>query len=127
MSIEEMCTGDTVFPNARTSSIGALGGDAGTYAADASAGIECRVEEASAHESLSYSAKGMVISHLVYFSTDVALSGKHRLHWTLTDDNQVALTGIYLYVKAYYKENSPDGDLVMWIAVCEYKDTRKPS
>jgi len=118
-----MCTGDRVFVNARTSSLGALGGDTGTYASDSGSGVECRVESLDASEILEYSAKGMRVSHTVYFASDQALDGSHRLHWTATNGLGTVVDR-HLYVQAYYQENSPDGSLQLFIAICDWKDTR---
>ena len=124
MSIEDLCRGDLVFVNARTSAVGSLGGEAGSWAADAGAGVECRVDSMSASEVAKWAAKGMSVSHEVFFSSEQSLSGKYRLHWTKTDNLETTLSSRYLYVEGYYHENNPEADLRLWIAVCRFEDTR---
>mgnify|MGYP000852566307 CR=1 FL=1 len=118
MSIASLCTGDTVVKLTKStpSVVSAYGGDPGVFAG--SGGIDCKVEELSASDVAAFSARGMTVSHRVFFSTDQSLSPKHNLHWTATNGNETACD-VTLNVEGYYQQHSPRGNLKLWIAMCK--------
>lgn len=124
MSVESMATGDTVFVNTKTHSVGTIGGNTGSWNADSGDGIDCRVEQLDAEEDLMAAAQGQRITHRVYFATDRSLTNTTRLHWTKTNGNSLTIDR-YLKVEDYYWENSPDGSLLMYIADCVYQSTAR--
>lgn len=125
----EIATGDTIIPQAATVSQGASGGRAYTYpTAGHGSPLDCRVDTLSASEAREYAARGQRRTHNVFFASDPGLSNPngYRFKWTTTDGNTRTLSpALYLRVHAIEYENSPDGDLQLWIAICEWESTRE--
>lgn len=121
--LEDLCKGDLVFVQARTSSVGAMGGDGGSWASDSGAGIECRVDELSASEIAKYSAAGMAVTHTVMFLQNPSLGVKDRLHWTKTNGLKTAISDRYLHVQGQFREGDPFGRLQYWVVATRLETT----
>lgn len=111
MSISELCVGDIVKKRTKSLSVGTYGGDAGTWS-ESSTEVDCRVEELSASEVERFAARGMMVTHRVYFASDVVLTNANALHWI--ERNGVA-RDVYLQVQGYRMQTNPTGDLELWI------------
>lgn len=125
MSIKSMCRGDTVFKNTFTHGAGALSNKGGTWSSDSGSGLACRVEDLSASDIAKYDARGLSVTHRVYFSTDPVLSvNSSRLHWTKTDGNRTTVDK-YLRITGEEHENNPRGRLVLFVFTANYEAERR--
>lgn len=122
--LADLLRGDLVFVNRRASSVGSLGGDAGSWSADSGAGIECRVDEMSASEIAKYAADGMTVSHSLGFLSEPSLDVSCRLHWTKTNGLRTSLTGRWMHVQGIYREGDPGGETQYWVVVASLETTR---
>ncbi len=120
MSIESLCTGDTVLKGTATHTLGAMGGDSRSYAYGA--GLDCTVQTPSASAIAAWQARGQRLGYWVFFSTDPSLSPDFRLKWTVRAGTTLATPKI-LRVLDCYAEGRPSADL-LWIADCEEVTTR---
>lgn len=120
MSIESLCTGDTVIKQTATHALGAAGGDTRTWA-DAGS-LDCTIQTPSAREQTQYMARGMNFTHKAYFSSDPSLSTDNRLKWTVQKSNTLA-TPIYLRVLSIKSQGRP-GEALLWIAALEQDTLR---
>jgi hypothetical protein len=123
MPIADRCTGDKVVRQTVTHTIGAMGGDARTYA-DGST-LDCCIQTPGASEITSYAARGQRLTHWVFFSADPNLTPDQRLK--VTQQAGVTLgTAIYLRVLDCYAEGRPGpaAEDLLWVADCEQVSTR---
>ena len=75
--------------------------------------VKCLVQEMDSREQLEYAARGLSVTHDVYFAADPEVTSKHRLLWE----------GKYLRVHGAYKEGRP-GEFFLWIVQAEWVQTR---
>jgi len=112
MSIQDLCDNDTIVKQTETATTGTSFGVAESYADTAT--LDCLVQEMSADEILQYAARGMEVTHFVYFSTDPGISNQHRLKWSGER---------FLRVRGAFKEGRP-GESLLWIVLAEEVTTR---
>lgn len=126
MSIEALCTGDTVVLQTQAVTVGASGGVSESYtdgtAYDCNVQIEERGDPDGAFSDTRYGARGQRTLFKVYFSEDVELNPSMRLKHTVKGGVTLGTAKI-MRVLDYYDEGRP-GETMLWIADCEIVDTR---
>lgn len=115
MSIEELCSHDSVTPYAESDTTDSTGGVVPSFPT-AGKSLACFVQERNASEALDYAARGQKLSYKVYFSSDPKLSNNQHLMWG----------AIALRILAIKTGRRP-GEPLLWIAMCETVTTRATS
>lgn len=123
MPIATLCKGDSVVVQAATTTRGASGGQSRAFADGAT--LDCLVQTPGAAEVRDYAARGMRLTHWVFFSADPGLTTNDRLKW-VTRRNVALSTPIYLRALDCYPEGRPGsaGSDMLWVADCEQVTSR---
>jgi len=111
MSISALCNHDEIAVQTLTATTGASMGV--QYTVSSSTTKRCLVQELSGIEIQSYAARGLEVSHELFFSSNPSIGRNHR----------IVYEGDYLEVKGVFKEGRPGGDL-LWIVAANHQTTR---
>lgn len=112
MSIESLCDQDTITVTPQTATTGTSMGV--VYADGTASTLRCLVHELTASETQDYQARGIAVTHQIFFSSDPNIDRTDRL--TTSDGTKLEVTGAY-------KEGRP-GESLLWIVLGNSKTTR---
>jgi hypothetical protein len=122
MSLDLLCTGDTIVPQTETATTGEAFGVVYSYT-DGTA-LDCLVQTASASESQQQGTRGQRNLYNLFFVSDPSLTQGKRLKWTHHAD--VALsTPVYMRVLDVYSEGRPNESNLLWVVDAEEDTTRR--
>jgi hypothetical protein len=111
MSLEDLCSRDTVTVTPQTATTGTAFGV--TYTDGTPRSVSCCAQELDSKEILDYSARGLNVTHQLFFSADPSISNTDKLTYG----------GNTLQVKGAFKEGRP-GETLLWIVLAESLPTR---
>lgn len=111
MSIESLCSKDSITVTPRTATTGASFGVAYTLGTPRT--VSCCVQELDSEDRMDYMARGLKVTHQLFFSSDPSIS----------DRDEITYGGDTLSVTGAYKEGRP-GDSLMWIVLANSLATR---
>lgn len=112
MSIESLCSQDTVSVQVETAGTGAEFGVSVTLGTASSK--DCLVQKLDSAEVLDYESRGLRVTHILFFSTNPSIGRQHRV--TLSDSTKLEVTGAY-------SEGRPGTDL-LWVVLGNSVTTR---
>lgn len=112
MSVAEMATGHFVDIQVQSSEVDDSWSVVESFT-NVAAGVECLVQEMDSREQLEYAARGLSVTHDVFFAADPQVDATNRLKW---GDR-------YLRVRQSYKEGRP-GEFFLWVVQAEFVATR---
>ena len=132
MSIESLCTGDTVVVQEAQNTPGQLGGNDPDWQ-DVTPAVQwdLRIDTTSASESTKYAARNSRFTHEAFLShaPDVnanRLTTNYRLKWTARKGHTFPVPRFLRVLAWYFNDNAPEGgDLQLWIVDLEEEQGRQ--
>jgi hypothetical protein len=122
MSLDLLCTGDTIIPQTETGTTGEAFGTEYSYT-DGTA-LDCLVQSVGAAESAAQGTRGQRTTYNLFFTSNPGLTQGKRLKWT--HHAGVALSApVFLRVLDQYDEGRPAEAQWLWVVDAQEDTTRR--
>lgn len=122
MSLDLLCTGDTIVPQTESVTTGEAFGVVYSYT-DGTA-LDCLVQSVNASESEQQATRGQRTRYNLFFVSNPSLTQGKRLKWTHHAGTALT-TPIFMRVLSQYDEGRPGEDQWLWVVDAEEDTTRR--